>query len=207
LAGRAALRSGAGLVTVATPRSCQNVVAALAPEYMTLALPEEVDGTVSATAADAILAFGADAIAVGPGLGRTPAVRSLVDALLAGARAPLVLDADAIAVFAGAREHLRSRTRLGVVLTPHPGEMAALLGCAAADVQAQRLTIARDVADELALHVVLKGHRTVTATPDGRMWINTTGNPGMATAGAGDVLTGVVAAWLAQIHDPGEAAA
>ncbi len=206
LCARAALRSGAGLVTVATPASSAPVVASLGAEYMTLPLDEAPDGTVAASALDRLLAFKADVIAVGPGLGRTASAAAVVHGLVARSSVPLVLDADALIAFAGNADRLVGRDGVDIVVTPHPGEMAALTGQSIDDVQADRLEVARSFASAHRVHVILKGHRTLVASPDGAVAINTTGNPGMATAGAGDVLTGMVAAWLAQRRDAGDAA-
>ena len=195
LAGGGALRSGAGLVTVATPRACVASVAAGAPEYMTLPLAEDGEGVVGAEALDAVLAAQCDVIAAGPGLGVGPGAAALVRGLIERAEAPLVLDADALNVCAGHLEWFRAR-RADVVLTPHPGEMARLCGRPAADVQADRLACARALAAEHCVYVVLKGARTLVVGPAGSAAVNLTGNPGLASGGAGDVLTGVVAAWI-----------
>jgi NAD(P)H-hydrate epimerase len=202
LAARAALRSGAGLVTVGTPRSSAAVVAALGAEYMTLPLPEAVDGTTAFEALDELLGFDADVVVVGPGLGRSASAAALVHALVERSGVPLVLDADALNAFAGEAERLEGRDGTSIVITPHPGEMARLTGLPVADIQAHRLDIARDFAVSHRVHVVLKGHRTIIAAPDGRTTINPTGNPGMATGGTGDVLSGMIGAWLAQLLDP-----
>ncbi len=205
LAGAGALRSGAGLVTVGTPGSCVRTVASGAPEYMTLPLPETAAGTVSGEALEVVLEARCDVIAVGPGLGAGPGSARLVHGLLERARVPLVLDADALNVCAGELSRFDRRGRADVVLTPHPGEMARLCGAAAAEVQADRLGVARRLATERQVHVVLKGARTLVAQPDGVVYVNRTGNPGMASGGMGDVLTGVVAAWLGQLGDAGAA--
>jgi len=201
LAGMAALRSGAGLVTVATPASQVPLVAAATSECMTLALPEDSEGYVRPDAIDRIVEFNADVIAIGPGLGRTPGVRALVRAVTERCGVPLILDADAIVSFAGETDGLVGRDGVDLIITPHPGEMAALIGLSTADVQANRLTVARDFAATHRVNVILKGHRTIVATPEGRSFINLTGNAGMATAGSGDVLTGAVAAWAGQLLD------
>jgi NAD(P)H-hydrate epimerase len=195
-----ALRSGAGLVTVATPRCCLPIVASLAPEYMTEGLDEE-DGTVSVAAVDRVLALQQDIIACGPGLGRTAGARAFVRGLVERAAVPLLLDADAIIAFADAPDALLGQDGREIIVTPHPGEMAALTGLSVEDVQANRLDVACQFATDHHLYVVLKGHRTVVATPAGRAFINPTGNPGMATGGTGDVLSGMLAAWLAQLLD------
>ena len=201
LAGLGALRSGAGLVTVATPHACQPTVAALAPEYMTLGLDHDGGGLVGAAAAGAVLAERCDVLAVGPGLGRGAGVARFVRELVDRAPVPMVLDADALNVFAGDPAGLRGRPDRGVVVTPHAGEMGRLIGRPAEHVAAHRLDVARDLAVEQGVFVVLKGSRTLVATPAGAVWINVTGNPGMATGGVGDVLTGVLAAWMAQLPD------
>jgi ADP-dependent NAD(P)H-hydrate dehydratase / NAD(P)H-hydrate epimerase len=201
LAAYGALGSGAGLVTVATPRSCQPVVACMGPEYMTDGLAETAHGTLAADALDAALAFACSVIAAGPGLGSGSGVTALVTGLIERARVPLVLDADAINACVGNCSRLTAREGQTIVVTPHPGEMARLLGIPTSQVQAHRLETALTLATTHRLFVVLKGHRTVIATPDGRASINPTGNPGMATGGTGDVLTGMIAGWLAQLGD------
>jgi NAD(P)H-hydrate epimerase len=202
LAGMAALRSGAGLVTVATPASVVATVASMGAELMTLPLPDR-DGVIDTERAlELILDTTADVIAVGPGLGTGTDVRDLVFGLLERSGAPLVLDADALTVCAGEPGRLRARDGLDLIVTPHPGEMGRLAGRSTADVQKARLETAHDFATSRGVHVVLKGHRTLVVSPEGRTAINRTGNPGMATGGTGDVLTGVIAAWLAQLLDP-----
>ncbi|MGI8671598.1 MAG: NAD(P)H-hydrate dehydratase [Luteitalea sp.] len=202
LAAMAALRSGAGLVTVATPRSVQPILAAMAPEYMTVGLPEDEDGQVTEEAVERVLAVQADIMAIGPGLGTGPRVQAFVHALFERAGVPVVLDADALNAFAGHDVHLLAgRDGLDVIITPHPGEMARLMGISTEDVQQDRVTAARTFAEQHQVHVVLKGHRTLVAAPEGRIAINLTGNPGMATGGTGDVLTGVIAGWFGQLLD------
>ncbi len=200
LAAAGALRSGAGLVTVATPGSCLPTVAALGAEYMTRPLPETPDGTAAAASLDAVLDGPWDVVAAGPGLGTGEEVRELVAGLVERARVPLVLDADALNVLARDPAQLVAREGQVIVVTPHPGEMARLLGLDTAEVQANRLESARNLATTRNLYVVLKGERTLVATPAGTVFINPTGNPGMASGGTGDVLTGVIAAWLAQLR-------
>jgi NAD(P)H-hydrate epimerase len=201
LAAMGALRSGAGLVAVATPESCLPIVAAMAPEYMTEPLPETCDGNVAAAALDGILDLTQDVVVCGPGLGRTEDVRGFVQGLVDKATVPLVLDADAITVFAEDPGSLVGREERDVIITPHPGEMARLIGATIEDVQAHRIEVASDFATTHRVYVVLKGHRTLIATPEGRVFINPTGNPGMATGGTGDVLAGMIGAWLAQLLD------
>jgi hydroxyethylthiazole kinase-like uncharacterized protein yjeF len=202
LAALGALRSGAGLVTVAAPRSCVPIIASMAAEYMTLPLDETPNGTVDFAALDRVLEFTTDVIAVGPGLGTDPSTAAFVQGLVERAGVPLVLDADALNAFAGDPDRLVARDGVEVVITPHPGEMARLLERDVEAVQKDRLNAARDFAAAHRLHVVLKGHRTIIAGPENRAFINLTGNAGMATGGTGDVLTGMIAAFFAQLLDP-----
>jgi ADP-dependent NAD(P)H-hydrate dehydratase / NAD(P)H-hydrate epimerase len=201
LAALGAMRSGAGLVTVATPRSCLPIVASMAPEYMTEPLEETASGTVDFAAVDRVLELRADVIAVGPGLGQAPGTAAFVQALVERSGVPIVLDADALNAFAGDPERLMGREEVGVVITPHPGEMARLLNTSTEAVQQDRLRHAREFAAAHRVFVVLKGHRTIIAAPDGRTFVNLTGNAGMATGGTGDLLTGMIAAWFAQLLD------
>src|SRR3954449_1652428 len=201
LAATGALRSGAGLVTVATPRSCLPIVAAMGPEYMTEGLEETATGTIDFAALERVLEFKADVIAVGPGLGQSPGTAAFVHGLVERAGVPLILDADALNAFVDDPERLVGRDGVDVVITPHPGEMARLLNTSTESVQHDRLRHATEFAASHRVHVVLKGHRTVIAGPDGRAFVNLTGNSGMATGGTGDLLTGMIAAWFAQILD------
>jgi hydroxyethylthiazole kinase-like uncharacterized protein yjeF len=206
LAGKAALRAGAGLVTVAVPRSCQAVVAAGAPEFMTLGLAETPDGTVAPEALPEVLAARADVMAAGPGLGGGAGVTTFMQGLVERSGVPLVLDADALNAFIDRVDLLVGRDDVPIVITPHPGEMARLLGTSVERIQSNRLELALNFASTHRLFVVLKGHRTIVAAPTGRAGVNMTGNPGMATAGSGDVLTGMIAAWYGQLRDAGRAA-
>src|SRR4051812_5441894 len=201
LAALGALRSGAGLVTVATPRSCVPVIAAMGPEYMTEPLDETTSGGIDFQALERVLDIQADVIAVGPGLGQSPGTAAFVQGLLERAGVPLILDADALNAFAGDPDRLVGRDGLDVVITPHPGEMARLLNTSTESVQHDRLRHATEFAASHRVHVVLKGHRTVIAGPDGRAFVNLTGNSGMATGGTGDLLTGMIAAWFGQLLD------
>jgi hydroxyethylthiazole kinase-like uncharacterized protein yjeF len=200
LAGIGALRSGAGLVTVATSGECQDVVAAMAPEYMTEGINTGAEG-LDPMAVDQVLEFARDVVAVGPGLGRAHGTANFVRTLFDRATTPIVVDADGLNAFAGDPDGLRGREGRDVIITPHPGEMARLVGMSADEVQASRLEIARNFAVSQHVYVILKGHRTLIATPDEKIFINPTGNAGMATGGTGDVLTGMVAAWVAQLLD------
>jgi NAD(P)H-hydrate epimerase len=201
LAALGALRSGAGLVTVATPRSCLPVVASMGPEYMTEPLDETELGTVDFAAIDRVLDLKSDVIAIGPGLGQAPSTAAFVHTLLERSGVPIVLDADALNAFAGEPDRLIGREEVAVVITPHPGEMARLLNTSVEAVQRDRVRHAREFAASHRVHVVLKGHRTIVAAPDGRTFVNLTGNAGMATGGTGDLLTGMLAAWFAQLLD------
>lgn len=207
MAAMAALRTGTGLVTVAAPRSVSDVLDAKLLEAMTHPVPETETRELSKQALEPLLAFAADktALAIGPGLGTHPETQALVHNLLVKAQRPMVLDADGINVFAGHADML-SRASGPLILTPHPGEMARLLGTTVADIQRDRLGAASRLACERNVCVVLKGAGTIIAAPDGRLAVNSTGNPGMATAGTGDVLTGIIVSLLAQGLSTWEAA-
>lgn len=202
-----ALRIGAGLVTVATPRSLNDVLEAKLLEAMTFPAPETEARTLSKEALAPLLSFaaGKTALAIGPGLGNHPDTFSLVRDLLVGLARPTVLDADGINAVAGHREIL-GKVHVPLVVTPHPGEMARLLGLSTADVQKDRMGVASRLAREQKICVVLKGAGTIIAGPDGRLAVSSTGNPGMATAGTGDVLTGMITGLLAQGLSPWDAA-
>jgi NAD(P)H-hydrate epimerase len=200
LAAVGALRSGAGLVTVATPSACVPVVASMGPEYMTLPIDETPDG-LDSDAVETILETARDVMAIGPGLGQAPGTRAFIQTLVDRATVPLIIDADGLNAFAGEAERLAGREGRDVIITPHPGEMARLVGRSIEEIQANRLEAARTFASLHHVYVILKGHRTLIATPQGSVFINPTGNAGMATGGTGDVLTGMIAAWLAQLLD------
>lgn len=199
MAGMAALRAGAGLSTAATPKSVLATVAGFHPELMAEPLPETDVGTISARAQARIeeLAKGKSVLAIGPGISRNPQSAELVRALVTELELPIVLDADGLNAFEGRVDELNGRGRT-LVITPHPGEMARLAGCSIADVQKDRLGVARKFARQHELIVVLKGHLTLVVGQDGEAWVNATGNPGMATGGTGDILTGMVAGMIAQ---------
>jgi NAD(P)H-hydrate epimerase len=201
LAAVGALRSGAGLVTIATPAICLPILAAMAPEYMTEPLEEGDDGGLDPVSVDRVIEMARDVIAIGPGLGQAPATRQFIKQVVDRATMPLVVDADGLNAFVDDPDRLAGREGRDIIITPHPGEMARLIGMSTEEVQASRIEIARNFAVGQRAFVVLKGHRTLIATPDEKIFINPTGNPGMATGGTGDVLTGMVAAWLAQLLD------
>ncbi len=200
LLARAALRSGAGLVTVATPASSQEQVAVQQAEVMTEALPEVAQGALAAQAADAVrdLLSRRDALAIGPGLGTLRDTTEAVLAIVAACDAPIVIDADALNALADADAVFPLAKTRPVVLTPHPGEAARLLRTTTDTLQASRLDSVRKIARLTGGVVVLKGHQTLVAEPGGRVAVNSTGNPGMATGGSGDVLTGTLGAFLAR---------
>ncbi len=206
LAGRAALRSGVGLCTIAAPASQQPIVAAQAPEYMTEALPETAAQSLALEAKDRLLELARrmDAVAIGPGLSLDPETQELARVLIRELQRPMVVDADALSALAGHLDLLRHAAGPRV-LTPHPGEMARMLGTTIEAVQADRIEMARTFAREHRVAIALKGAHTVIGGPDGHVTINPTGNPGMAKGGAGDVLTGIVGALLAREIEPAAA--
>ena len=201
MAAKAALRAGAGLVTIATAKSALPIIAALGMEYMTEPLPETDAGSISLRALDYgrfdQLVSGKDAMAVGPGLGQTPETLELVRAVVGKYDLPMVIDADGLNAFAGRMDSFKPSGRVRV-LTPHPGEMSRLSGQSVGEIQSARLSSARAFATRHEATLVLKGYQSLTASPDGEVWVNSTGNPGMASGGTGDVLTGLVAGLLAQ---------
>jgi NAD(P)H-hydrate epimerase len=201
MAGLAALRSGAGLVTIACPRSVQPTVAAFAPEIMTEPLPETEQGTLALSSFERIeqLLKGKDVVVLGPGLSRNEETDQLVRKLLPKmGETKLILDADGLNAFAGHPLELRSEGLL--ILTPHPGEMSRITGLSVDEIEGNRLRVARQAAKDHRAIVVLKGHRTLTASPTGSVWVNMSGNPGMAKGGSGDVLSGIIAASQTQMQ-------
>jgi ADP-dependent NAD(P)H-hydrate dehydratase / NAD(P)H-hydrate epimerase len=199
MAGMAALRAGAGLSTVATAKSALSTVAGFHPELMTEPLDETDAGTIATSAGVRIeeMLKSMTVAAIGPGISRDPHTATLVRSVVAHHSIPMVVDADGLNAFEHHTGELNGKRRT-LLITPHPGEMARLAGCSTTDVQKDRLGIARQFSRDHELIVVLKGHRTLVVQPDGEAWVNMTGNPGMATGGTGDILTGMVAAMLAQ---------
>jgi NAD(P)H-hydrate epimerase len=206
-----ALRAGAGLVTAAVPAPALPVVSSFAAELMTWALAATTEGQIAAENLDAkqvaALTEGKTVLAIGPGMGQSAETAKFTQGLLSATKIPTVIDADALNILASDTTQLaelaRGRT---LVLTPHPGEMSRLLRCTIADVQADRLNTARNFAQRFGVTLVLKGARTLIAHPDGHVAVNTSGNPGMAKGGSGDLLTGLIAGLLAQYpHDPAHA--
>jgi NAD(P)H-hydrate epimerase len=210
MASLAALRTGAGLVTAAVPRSIASDVGRIAAELMLAPLEqgtgnrEQGTGAVSLEALsglqDVIKEKKISVLALGPGLSTRGEASAFARELVAKTKLPMVVDADALNAFAGHTELLNGEGRV-LVLTPHPGEMARLAGMTIKEVEADRIGLARRFATEHKLTLVLKGWRTLIAHPDGRIAVNTSGNPAMAKGGSGDILTGIVAAMLAQFPD------
>ena len=194
MTGLAALRSGAGLVTLILPQSLQRSIAGKIPELMTEFIPETPQGSPDISAAVQVMALvrGADALVLGPGLTTAESTQALVRDLVARARVPIVLDADGINAFASHPEMIRNENNSPIVITPHPGEMARLLGVSISAVQKRRIEVARETSVKYSLCTILKGHQTVISSPSGQILINSTGNPGMATGGSGDILSGMV---------------
>jgi len=202
MAGMAALRAGAGLSTVAVPGSVLSSVASFAAELMTEPLPETRAGGIDTSAVDRVLELAStmSVVALGPGIGRQPETVEFVRQLVKQVNCPMVVDADGLNAFQGKTELLDGSQR-PLVLTPHPGEMSRLTGMSIKAIQADRLSVAREFASEHHLVLVLKGNNTIVALPGGQAWANPTGNPGMATGGTGDILTGMTAGVIAQMPD------
>jgi NAD(P)H-hydrate epimerase len=209
MAAQACLRAGAGLVTLGVPESLADVFQSRVTEEMVLPLPDRGDGTLSEKASDRILEFSNEpfhVLAVGPGIGVSRDTEKLMRTLIKNSKSPMVIDADGLNSLKGERRIFAGRSA-PIILTPHPGEMARLLQASGENVSIQeiekdRIGTAVDFAGETKTFVLLKGVPTVVATPEGKAFLNPTGNPGMATAGAGDVLTGILAGLLAQNGNP-----
>lgn len=195
-----AQRIGAGLTTVGIASSLNPVIEEKLTEAMTEPLPENKNGTLGTASAKRVLEILADnktALAIGPGITTSKQTESFLMKVLSKCEVPAVIDADAVTLIAK-NPGLLKKLKIPVILTPHPGEMARLIGKKSRDVQDDRINVSRDFASEYGVYLVLKGARTVISTPDGKVFINPTGNPGMATAGMGDVLTGIIGGLLAQ---------
>lgn len=201
------LRAGAGLVTLCLPESLNPVVESQSLEIMSQPLPETTDGLISENAVDFItqLVENKSCLAVGPGLGQAAEITRLLTEIIPKIKVPLVIDADGINNLSE-NPGLLKKAKAPIILTPHPGEMARLLKASVKSVQEDRVLCARRFSKEFNVHVVLKGAKTVIAHPDGDVFVNPTGNPGMASGGMGDVLTGVIAGLIAQKYPPGKAA-
>ncbi|MGD8962014.1 MAG: NAD(P)H-hydrate dehydratase [Desulfobacterales bacterium] len=202
-----AMRAGAGLVTLGIAESLNPVVEAQVLEVMTAPLSQSRNGILADSALDEVLALadGKSCLAIGPGIGQDAETRSLVEKVISRIDIPMVIDADGLNNIAG-QTGLLKKLKAPAVLTPHPGEMARLIETTPAAIQQNRLECARDFATHFGVHLVLKGAASVIAHPDGSVFINPTGNPGMASGGMGDVLTGVLAGFIAQGFSPKEAA-
>jgi ADP-dependent NAD(P)H-hydrate dehydratase / NAD(P)H-hydrate epimerase len=202
LAGYGCLRAGAGLTTIAIPDEVQPVVAAAYAEYMTEPLLATKTGGIAAANSSSgrltKLLEDKSVVAIGPGIGTHVETRMAVQQLVRDVTLPIVLDADGLNCFEGEAGKLNQRRTQYLAVTPHPGEMARLLGVKNADVQSDRLKAATEAAKKWKAHVILKGYHTIVAGPDGRVFVNTTGGPSLAKGGTGDVLTGVLAALTAQ---------
>jgi len=201
MAAMSALRSGAGLVTLGVPERIHSVLEGQVLEAMTVPLPEAADGILGLAAMESVeqLLPGKKCLAIGPGLGFPDVTGGLVRRIIAGGSLPMVIDADGLNGLAGHTDLLRT-AGAPIVMTPHPGEMARLSGQPVSHIQADRIGTARRFAEQNRVHLVLKGAGTVIAHPGGDVYINTTGNPGMASGGMGDVLTGIIAGLITQGH-------
>ena len=213
MAAKAALRAGSGLVTIALPDAAAEPLMGSLLEEMMLPLPSNEEGTISMTALDRIMEFihgRADVLAIGPGLGRSPETWQLVRELVRLSPLPMVVDADGLNALAeigyDKLKRLLSKARAPAVLTPHIGEMSRLAGLSKNDISTKRLEVGRRFSEETGTVLVLKGAPTIVSAPEGNQYINSTGNPGMATAGSGDVLTGIISSLAGQHLSPVEAA-
>jgi NAD(P)H-hydrate epimerase len=193
------MRVGTGLVTLGIARSLNPVMEVKLTEAMTEPLPEEEPGFLGMKSWEVIkdIVAGKTAVAIGPGISTRKGTSELVSRILEETSIPAVVDADGITCLSGDLSVLK-KVKAPVILTPHPGEMARLLQCSPKEIQDDRIGISRQFAQQYGVHVVLKGARTVIAEPDGTVSINPTGNPGMASGGAGDTLTGMIGGLIAQ---------
>jgi NAD(P)H-hydrate epimerase len=199
MASEAALRMGAGLVTLAIPKSLNAIMAVKLTEVMTEPLPETPKQTLSLRAFNSILRLceNKKAVIIGPGIGTFKETQSLVLKLIKTLNLPIVLDADGLTALATQPKILPTGNH-SLILTPHPGEMARLIQSTVKDVQEDRIGICRNFSQSRQVHLILKGHRTLITTPKGEVFINPTGNPGMASGGTGDVLTGMIGGLISQ---------
>jgi len=207
MASEAAVRVGTGLVTLGLPKSLNPILEVKLTEVMTEPLAENADGVLGPEALNVLLKImeSKTALALGPGLSTLEGPVALTRELLLNSRIPVVIDADGLTALSKELNILK-RVKCPIILTPHPGEMARLMNITASQVQADRIGLSRSLAEEFGVIVVLKGGATVVALPDGPIFINPTGNPGMATGGMGDILTGLIGGLLAQKMEPAEAA-
>jgi hydroxyethylthiazole kinase-like uncharacterized protein yjeF len=206
MAAEAASRIGAGLVTVGIPASLNHILEIKLTEEMTEPLPESIPGYLGSPSVDRVLALAGDkkCVVIGPGLSTNEGVSELLTRVVKEYRGWIIIDADGLNALASNMDALRS-TEARIVLTPHPGEMARLLGKSTSEVQQDRVSVARSTAAEYGVWVILKGARTLTAAPDGTVYVNTTGNQWMASGGQGDALSGILGGLLVQGIPPEEA--
>jgi NAD(P)H-hydrate epimerase len=199
MAGKAALKMGAGLVTVGTPQSCLPMVARPMVELMTEPLPETSEKTISSEASEKAIALlkDKDALLIGPGISTHKSTAEFVLSLLPKIKLPVVIDADALNILASKPEILKS-LRKPVIITPHPGEFARLLHLSTRDVLEQKLELVPEFSEKYGIYLVLKSYKTLISTPEGKVFINPTGNPGMGSAGSGDVLSGMIVSMIVQ---------
>jgi NAD(P)H-hydrate epimerase len=205
LGSQAALRTGSGLVTVLTPRCTQPTVAGFSPEVMTAGFESTAEGSFARTAAEPVLEFlqQLDAAAIGPGLSTHPETADFTRTLVRRSPVPLVVDADGLNAFAGAVEKLRNENGHSLILTPHPGEFSRLTDLSVGEILRNPHGAALDFSTRHQIWLVLKNFRTLVASPDGLVFVSPTGNPGMATAGMGDVLTGILTSCLGRYQAEG----
>lgn len=207
MSANSAIRCGSGLVTLAAPATLNDILEVKTTEAMTVPLDDAGRGYLSSLALPGIQAVlpGKNAVALGPGLSRNAETAALICTVLKEINLPAVLDADAINAVAQQPESLRTGTAHPIILTPHPGEMSRLMGIPVARIEADRIAAARDTAAHFGVFIILKGAGTICAAPDGRVSINGSGNPGMASGGMGDVLTGILVSLVGQGYQPFEA--
>jgi len=207
LTANSAVRAGSGLVTLAVAESLHNILETKTTEVMTVPLPDPHSGHLTGSAFPAIekLLHGKDALALGTGLDRHPGTTALVQAIVESVPLPMVIDADGLNALADDISALLRKKSAAIILTPHPGEMARLLGTSIPDIEAARILVAQEFASNFGVYLVLKGARTIIASPDGTAAINGSGNPGMASGGMGDVLTGIIVSLLGQRYSAWDA--
>ncbi len=200
LCGYSTLRAGAGLVYLGIPYSLNSIMEVKLTEVITIPLPETKELTLSIRAFNKIkqISENMDYMVIGPGISQNYSTRKLVHKIVAEINKPILLDADGINAFQNCVESLKKRRTNSLIVTPHPGEFARLLKLSVSEIKEKREKLAKDFAYKFNLTLILKGYNTIVASPDGRCYVNTTGNPGMATAGSGDILTGVIAGLCAQ---------
>jgi NAD(P)H-hydrate epimerase len=204
MAANSAVRGGAGLVTLVTPAVIHQILEIKTTEAMTLPVASSTSGSFASGAARQIISYaaGKSVMALGPGVGSDPAAVEVVREIVGAAELPLVIDADGLNAIAGNNGQIAEHKAPFIIMTPHPGEMARLTNKSVANIEADRLESARSFARQHQVYLLLKGARTVIATPDGELAVNASGNPGMATGGSGDVLTGVITALVSQGYEP-----